>query len=385
MNLVIPLAGEGSRFVEKGIKTPKYLIHVGSKKIIDLVLDTIETSEYEQIIFLINENHELSYGVSRFLQGLCHNCEVVVIPEITEGTTCTVLWAEKVIRDQSLPLVIHTSDIWFTPRLKVSELFADGTDGTTLTFKANSPSYSYALDDGKMVTRTEEKRRISRWANIGVYAFKSFEMFKEYANDAISNKEKTKNEYYIAPLFNKMLADKKAVSFIRREYVHVVGTPDEHGFYVDHVMRTQKLKVIGVVCDHSGFAGKNLVLDFLKSHDSMSGIDLGCYSPEPCDYPDFVIPAVKELQSKRIDFLIAICHSGQGVNIALNKQQGVISCLVYDIESLSLALRHNCPNALSISDRSINYEQIDSFFEMLTSEMFEGGRHSARLWKLLNS
>ena len=76
MNLIIPLAGEGSRFVQQGVKTPKYLIQVGSKKIIDLVLDTVDITEYSQIIFLVNENHELSYCSSRVLKSLCPNCDV---------------------------------------------------------------------------------------------------------------------------------------------------------------------------------------------------------------------------------------------------------------------------------------------------------------------
>lgn len=389
MNLIIPLAGMGSRFVEKGMLTPKYLIYASGKRIIEWVLDSINLEEYDQIILILLQEHCISYGADKVVKSINPKIQTVIIPDITEGTTCTVLEAENSIINTNLPVVIHTSDVWFSPYLNAKHEFSyDGeTDAYLLTFLANNPSYSYTLCDGQgFVTSVREKERISRHANIGVYSFRSFKLFKELAIDAIKNKEKVKNEYYIAPLFNQLISKRGIAKAVEKSIVHVMGTPDELDFFIDYIKLDYDVKnsKIALVSDHSGFEAKSTFIK-IAGNLNINTIDLGCYSESPCDYPDFIIPAAREYEKKRFDYLIAFCRSGQGVNITLNKFPTIISCLVYDNNSLKLALQHNCPNALAVSSKFFDSEnKVSDFWNILSSTSFQGGRHSSRVQKVLN-
>ena len=385
MNLVIPLAGLGSRFVKKGINTPKYLLHASGKRIIEWVIDSLNIDEYSQIIFILNQAHCLSHASDRVLKELYPNSEIVILPELTDGTTRTVLYAEDIIKDKNIPLVIHTSDVWSNPRLSLDEFDFKEDDGYLLTFKANSPGYSYSeITDKGQVTRTREKQRISRYANVGIYAFKSFNMFKKYAEQAIENEEMYNKEYYIAPIYNGAIEDGRKIMSIERKNVHVMGTPEEYEFFINHVNLNKENLTIGLVSDHSGFKEKEEVKRALKRRSKLGVLDFGCYSSTPCDYPDFVIPAAQELEKNRIDILFAFCHSGQGVNICLNKHSEIISCLINNQESLELAVAHNCPNAYSFSCINFKDINVEKMIDAVVENKFEGGRHSVRLQKVLD-
>ena len=108
-------------------------------------------------------------------------------------------------------------------------------------------------------------------------------------------------------------------------------------------------------------------------------LDVGCFSNNDCDYPDFVGALCKDLLQGRVDFGISICRSGQGVNIAANKIRGMRSVLFTSIEDLKTSLKHNLPNHLAVPSAKVKEIMSEEFCRLYDSNRFEGGRHQDRL------
>ena len=175
--------------------------------------------------------------------------KVVVLDKLTDGSVCSCLYAEEYI-DNDAPLVIHTLDIEFRPVFNPHVLTEMDADGLLLTFKSNSANYSYAKvgDDG-FVTETAEKKAISNNACVGIYGFKKGSDFCKYARDMIKRDLRTKNEFYISPLYNLFIEDNKQIKTQSVDKMHVFGTPDEFHFYKDNVTRRIGDKPIAICSD----------------------------------------------------------------------------------------------------------------------------------------
>ena len=354
-NLIIPLAGKGSRFTKAGIYTPKYKLNAGTKKILEWVLSTISVDEYDQAIFLVNKQHQLDFAVDHYIRSIVPNADICILDTFTQGSLSTVLEAESLIRDKSLPVVIHTSDVWFSDSFSINELDFTSYDGFTITFKSNNSGCSFCKVQDGYVELIKEKQRISNLANVGVYAFSSFELLQKYANCMIKDNELTKNEFYIAPIFNRLIDSGLKVSHKSVDIVHVMGTPDELDFFKSHLRSLNTPVNLGLVSDHSGFKAKQIFRESIRDlPGNIKVVDYGCYSTDPCDYPDMVGDARKDLKSNHIDLVFGFCKSGQGVNICANKHDLIISCLITDLKSLKLALMHNAPNFLAFNAENVS-------------------------------
>lgn len=138
---------------------------------------------------------------------------------------------------------------------------------------------------------------------------------------------------------------------------------------------------IAIACDHAGYELKDKVKAILKSKN-YSVKDFGTNGPDSVDYPDFVHPLANAVEEGEVNLGIVICGSGNGVNITVNKHQGVRSALCWNPELAKMARLHNDANVLALSsryvDEKINLESIEAF---LSSE-FEGGRHQNRVNKI---
>ncbi|MGB0806572.1 MAG: ribose 5-phosphate isomerase B [Salibacteraceae bacterium] len=139
--------------------------------------------------------------------------------------------------------------------------------------------------------------------------------------------------------------------------------------------------IIAIACDHAGYELKDKVKAILKSKN-YSVKDFGTNGPDSVDYPDFVHPLANAVEEGEVNLGIVICGSGNGVNITVNKHQGVRSALCWNPELAKMARLHNDANVLALSsryvDEKINLESIEAF---LSSE-FEGGRHQNRVNKI---
>jgi len=138
---------------------------------------------------------------------------------------------------------------------------------------------------------------------------------------------------------------------------------------------------ISIGNDHAGTEYKFAIVKFLKSK-GIEVINYGTNSNDSVDYPDFVHPVAKDVETKVADLGIIICGSGNGANMTANKHQGVRSALCWTKEIAALARQHNNANVLSIPARFTALQQALQMVETFLNTEFEGGRHQNRINKI---
>ena len=139
--------------------------------------------------------------------------------------------------------------------------------------------------------------------------------------------------------------------------------------------------MIGLASDHAGYPLKQHVKDYLKAH-RIKFHDYGTYSEESCDYPDFGHALAKGIEAGECEKGIAICGSGEGISMTLNKHQGIRAALCWIPEIAHLARQHNDANVLVMPGRFITNEEADAIMDEYLSTDFEGGRHARRVAKI---
>ena len=171
-NILVPMAGLGSRFIKEGFKVPKQIINIKDKHLIDISLDCLNYKDCN-LIFVLRDEHVYNHHMDELLmKKFGDDISIVVLDQLTDGSVCSCLFAESLI-DNDAPLVIHTLDIEFRPVFDPHVIETLDADGLILTFKSNSTNYSYAqLDKDGNVTKTAEKKAISPNACVGIYGFK---------------------------------------------------------------------------------------------------------------------------------------------------------------------------------------------------------------------
>lgn len=132
--------------------------------------------------------------------------------------------------------------------------------------------------------------------------------------------------------------------------------------------------------DHAGFTLKTAIIAALKKND-VPHDDLGCYSEISCDYSDFAHKLADQVQ-KSGAMGIAICGSGIGMSMALNRHAEIRAALCHEENSVELSRKHNDANVLVLAGRKTTLEQALSFLKIFSETQFEGGRHLARVKKI---
>lgn len=138
---------------------------------------------------------------------------------------------------------------------------------------------------------------------------------------------------------------------------------------------------VALCSDHAGFETKQAVIEYLKSQ-GIAYKDFGTYSTESCDYPDFAHPCAEAVESGKCYPGIAICGSGEGISMTLNKHQGIRAALCWMPEIASLARQHNDANVLSMPGRFVSNEEAIEIVKTFLSTAYEGGRHQRRIDKI---
>ena len=135
--------------------------------------------------------------------------------------------------------------------------------------------------------------------------------------------------------------------------------------------------------DHAGFEVKPFVIDYLQKK-GIEVEDLGCYSPESVDYPDYAHKVAKAVLENPGSMGILICGSGIGMSLAANKHKGIRAALCHDYYTAEMARRHNNANILCFGARIVGKGEIESILEAWLTHEFEGGRHQRRVEKIDN-
>ncbi|MCH5326689.1 MAG: RpiB/LacA/LacB family sugar-phosphate isomerase [Duncaniella sp.] len=138
---------------------------------------------------------------------------------------------------------------------------------------------------------------------------------------------------------------------------------------------------VGFCCDHAGYELKNILEGYLEAH-GVELRDFGCGSAESCDYADYAHPCAEALERGECYPAIAICGSGNGIGMTMNKHQGVRAAHCWNVELSQLARRHNDANALVLPARFIDPVTAIAILEAFLSTDFEGGRHQRRVEKI---
>ena len=141
------------------------------------------------------------------------------------------------------------------------------------------------------------------------------------------------------------------------------------------------MKTIGICCDHAGFPLKQFVVQWLEEN-GYEFKDFGTYSPESCDYPDFAHPLAEAIEAGECYPGIAICGSGNGIAMTLNKHQGIRAALCWKPEIAALSRQHNDANVLALPGRFITAAEAIAMVDTFLSTAFEGGRHQRRIDKI---
>lgn len=229
MNFVIPMAGRGQRFVDAGYALPKMLIEAKGKTLLQWSVDSLPLALSKKLVFIGLEEHKVDWDLESKiydLYGKTYHIEFVWLKEVTRGQSETVLRAQECINFNE-PLVIYNIDTAFKSRTLAQKLKKN--DANILgSFFSDKTNYSYArLNTNGIVVEVREKEVISEHALTGLYHFRKSADFFTLAEEAIQHNETIKNEFYIAPLYNKLIAQNQQVMVDQVSKFTVLGTPEE--------------------------------------------------------------------------------------------------------------------------------------------------------------
>ena len=232
MNIIVPMAGAGSRFERAGFTFPKPLIEVKGQPMIAKVVENLNLQG--RYIFLVQKAHYEQYDLKNLLNLIAPGCEIVQIDELTEGAACTVLKARDLINNNE-PLIISNSDQWIKWNSFETISSFNNVDGGILTFKSVHPKHSFAKVDGDgFVTEVAEKNPISSDATVGIYHWKRGSDFVKYADQMIEKNIRTNNEFYVCPVYNEAFKDGLKVKASLVDEMWGMGTPEELNNFLTH-------------------------------------------------------------------------------------------------------------------------------------------------------
>jgi NDP-sugar pyrophosphorylase family protein len=229
MKILIPMAGEGSRFVKEGYIFPKPLIDIDGKPMIQCVVENLDFNcEY---IFLLRKSHIEGYmGILDTLDRITNGrFKHIVVDSLTEGAACTALLASEYI-DTDEDLLIANSDQWieYQPENFVSLKRLTPVDGIVFTFNAVHPKWSFVKTNSRgFITEVAEKKPISNIATCGIYWYRKGSDFVKYANRMIEKNIRVNNEFYIAPVYNELISEGKNLIPFYVNKMWGLGTPED--------------------------------------------------------------------------------------------------------------------------------------------------------------
>lgn len=213
LNIVVPMAGRGSRFAVEGYVMPKPLIDVHGKYMIEYVTKNITPQAEHRFIYLCLKEHLEQYDLKNKLELIAPGCVVVEVDHVTEGAACTVLLAEKYINNND-PLMIANSDQYVDIDINDYIRNQGDADGLIMTMYADDSKWSFIkYDENNYVTVVREKELISNEATVGVYNFKKGSDYVKYAHEMIEMNLRVNGEFYVAPVYNMLIEHGKKIKY----------------------------------------------------------------------------------------------------------------------------------------------------------------------------
>ena len=227
LNVLIPMAGAGSRFAAAGYTFPKPLIEVNGKPMIQVVVENINLDA--NYIYIVQKTHRQKYNLDSLLNLITPNCKIIETEGLTQGAACSALLAKDYINNEN-PLFFANSDQfveWNSNEFfyKMQETEADGG---IVTFNSSHPKWSFAkVNKFNLVEEVAEKNPISNNATVGFYYWKHGKDFVKYAEEMIEKDIRINNEFYVCPVFNLAIKDGKRIQAFKIEKMWGLGTPED--------------------------------------------------------------------------------------------------------------------------------------------------------------
>jgi HAD superfamily hydrolase (TIGR01509 family) len=234
MNVLIPMAGAGSRFAAAGYTFPKPLIEVNGKPMIQVVAENLNVDAH--FIYIVQKEHYDKYNLKQLLNLISPGCDIVQVNSLTEGAACTTLLAKELINNDE-PLLMANSDqyVEWNSNECLYAFTADGVDGGIVTFRATHPKWSFAkLGDDGFVTEVAEKNPISNIATVGIYYWKKGSDYVKYAEQMIEKNIRTNGEFYVCPVFNEAIGDGKKIRVKDIPKMWGIGTPEDLNYFLEN-------------------------------------------------------------------------------------------------------------------------------------------------------
>lgn len=236
LNVLIPMAGAGSRFQQAGYTFPKPLIDVNGKPMIQVVVENIGLDA--NFIFVCQKDHREKFHLDNMLPLIAPNCKIVEVDHMTQGAACTALLAKDYINNDS-PLFFANSDQWvdwdavqFMYNMQETQ-----ADGGIVTFKATHPKWSFArVNEFGLVEEVAEKNPISDDATVGYYYWRKGSDFVKYAERMIEKDIRVNNEFYVCPVFNQAIEEGKEIRTFLAKEMWGLGTPED----LEHYLKEKK-------------------------------------------------------------------------------------------------------------------------------------------------
>ncbi len=234
MNVLIPMAGAGSRFQKAGYTFPKPLIDVNGMPMIQRVVDNLNIDA--NYIFVVQKEHREKYHLDTMFKLFVKNFTVVETDGVTEGAACTVLLAKEFINNDQ-PLLMANADqlIEWNSNEFMYKMQENNLDGCIITFKSTHPMFSFAkTDENGVVTQVAEKNPISNDATTGHYYWTKGSDYVKYAEQMINKNIRVNNEFYVCPVYNQAIEDNKLIKTYPIERMWSLGTPEDLNYYLAH-------------------------------------------------------------------------------------------------------------------------------------------------------
>jgi dTDP-glucose pyrophosphorylase len=241
-NVVIPMAGDSSRFAAAGYDIPKFLIDIDGMPMIQRAVITMGIGA--RYIYIVKAEDNRKYNLSEILPPFTSTLEAIVleVDETTEGPAASALVAKDYIDNEDF-LVICNSDqmVEWVP----NNFLRDAGEGRDLdasmaTFTAEGDQWSYAkTDESGFVIEVAEKKQISDEATAGIYYWKKGSDFVKYAEQMIEKDIRVNGEFYVAPVYNEAILDRKRVATYPVDKMISLGTPEDLNLYLDSLSSSE--------------------------------------------------------------------------------------------------------------------------------------------------
>jgi HAD superfamily hydrolase (TIGR01509 family) len=234
LNVLIPMAGAGSRFEKAGYTFPKPLIEVHGKPMIQVVVENLNIQA--NFIYIVQESHYKQYNLEYLLRLITPKCEIIKIEGVTQGAACTTLLARDLINNEDSLLIANSDQfIEWNSSETIYSFLSEGIDGGIVTFKSNHPKWSYVkVDQNGIIKEVAEKKPISDIATVGIYYWNKGSDYVKYADQMISKNVRTNGEFYVCPVFNEAIQDNKKFKIKNIEKMWGLGTPEDLNYFLEH-------------------------------------------------------------------------------------------------------------------------------------------------------